>query len=147
MKNAVIAALWVTTLVYCALSLALGPSGLSSMARLRDDARLMRENVALLEARNAELDARWNALRSDPGSIALEGRELGYLAEGELALRLPMAREPDTALAGMVLARSVPDGLNPDRARLWALACGLAAAVLVLLLSMRQRRMTVAQGR
>lgn len=115
---------------------------MGALAVLHHDAQRMAENVAELEARNRDLEARWNALRSDPSSIAVEGRALGYLANGELAVRLPSMAQPDVAYAGRVLLRSEQGAVRPQEARLWALCCGLFAAAVVFLCSLRFSRKT-----
>jgi hypothetical protein len=79
---------------YCIMSLLWGPRGLAATAYARASTLAMAENLASLEELNAAYSQRWQALRADPDSIALEGRSLGYLAQDEVALRLSLKPSP-----------------------------------------------------
>ncbi len=79
---------WATVLAYCLMSLRWGPRGLTATAYAQLSAGAMADNLASLEELNASYSLRWQALRADPDSIAIEGRSLGYIAQDEVALRL-----------------------------------------------------------
>ncbi len=88
MKRSIFFGAWVTVLSYCLMTLLWGPRGIAATAYARASTEAMSENLIYLEEMNAAYSQRWQALRADPASIALEGRSLGYLARNEVALRL-----------------------------------------------------------
>jgi hypothetical protein len=94
MKRSIFFGAWVTVFAYCLMSLLWGPRGLAATAYARASTLAMAENLASLEELNAAYSQRWQALRADPDSIALEGRSLGYLAQDEVALRLSLKPSP-----------------------------------------------------
>lgn len=83
-------ACWAGLACYCALALTLGPSGLVTHYRARVSGELMRLNIESLSAVNAKLADELEGLQRHPEKIALEARSLGYLADNETAVRLPV---------------------------------------------------------
>ena len=91
--------------VYCVLSVLLGPMGMAAYDDLDVRVRAMRENLVRLETLNAEAQARKDSALSDPESLALEARSLGYVGSGQVVVRLGF---PEASLDPRDLGTLVP---------------------------------------
>lgn len=127
MKRIILPAAWFAILVYAAASIVLGPTGIQATRAAQAAARAMKANIELLEGTNRSLNARWGGLRSDPVSIALEGRSLGYLAADEVVIRLPIRAQTEPLNPGRCVFYEVPPTWTEKQARIAGLLSGLIA--------------------
>lgn len=115
--------------VYCLLSLLLGPMGLAAYDDLQTRVHGMRENLARLESLNAEARARKDSALSDPESLALEARDLGYVGPGQVVVRLGFPEaSPDPGDLGTLVPFVPPRGTKDAELKAAALAAALVAA-------------------
>jgi len=136
---AVAFSLYVGLLVYCLLSLFLGPAGISAYGRLEERKEAMLVNLDRLGSIRAALDAELESLKSDPERAALEARSLGYLRKGETILLLDGRREGMAPLeTGKVLPFAQPASL--DDATLKGISLGLCLAMMAFLVAPRRNR-------
>lgn len=84
----IILPLFFGTLVYCIISVTLGPAGIIPMKRLVEEKKRIADNLSRLEGIHLELDTTFKNLSSDPDTIAVYAHELGYVAEGERLIKL-----------------------------------------------------------
>jgi len=138
MKKILLTAAWFAVCAYSLVSAVFGPSGMSATRELERSAAAMRVNLAALEDLNDELGRRWNGLRSDPVTIALEGRSLGFLAADEVAIRLPVEQGRELILPGEAIFHEQVPAVPEGSARLAGLASGLAAGLVAALASRRR---------
>lgn len=74
--------------MYCVLSMTIGPSGIiasKNAARIYED---MYQNLNSLALLNEKYSKDYQAVLENNNTQALEARSLGYIAEGEVALRI-----------------------------------------------------------
>ena len=81
----------VLTLGWAATS---GSQGIDSMLEKREQIKQLQEQNALLEAENAERQARIHRLESNASDQDLEIRRLNLLKQGETTFMLPEAEKP-----------------------------------------------------
>jgi cell division protein FtsB len=79
---------WITLAMYTVLSVYSGPLGLVRYRALLAEQDLILENLEKLQFENARLEGTMHALRSDPETIRIRARELGYGAPGERFVRI-----------------------------------------------------------
>lgn len=87
-RFAVIVPVFVGTLVYSILGITVGPRGMLPMAGLSGEKARIGRNLEILYEINADLDARYRSLNSDPDTISVYAHELGYVASGERLIKL-----------------------------------------------------------
>ncbi len=115
--------------VYCLLSLLLGPMGMTAYEDLETRVRGMRENLARLESLNAEARARKDSALSDPESLALEARTLGYVGPGQVVVRLGFPEpSPEPGDLGTLVPFAPPRGMEDAELKAASLAAALVAA-------------------
>ncbi len=115
--------------VYCLLSLLLGPMGMAAYDDLETRVRGMRENLARLESLNSEARARKDSALSDPEALALEARTLGYVAPGQVVVRLGFPEaSPDPGDLGTLVPFAPPRGMEDAELKAASLAAALVAA-------------------
>lgn len=101
MKKIILTASWFAVAVYCLLTGVYGPAGLRVMAQAQEAAAAMQKNIAFLENLHGEYALQWQALRSDPGLTAVQGRSLGFIASDEVVVRLALpVTKTDPAFIG-----------------------------------------------
>lgn len=150
MKRSIFFGAWATVLAYCLMSILWGPRGLAATAYARLSTGAMAENLVYLEELNADYSLRWQALRADPDSIAIEGRSLGYIAQDEVALRLsikPALSAPSGP--GERIVYLPRDAMSDLDAKILALSLGFIACAAhgIASLLRRDKRGTVAKAR
>lgn len=130
MKRILFTAAWLCICLYAILSAVLGPRGFFATQDALRQAEAMRSRVVELRTRYELLDAEWRSLREDPERIAVEGRDLGYLAGDEVALRVRPRRSASAEPRGPgeLVAFEAPEALGDGEAKTYALAGGLIAA-------------------
>lgn len=132
-------AAWASLLVYCGLSLVLGPAGIVAYRKLEAGKAEMQANLAELGEANARLRVELDSLRSDADRAAREARSLGYLKPNEGAILIAGRTQPRLDLdPGKAIPFSAP-GSWPDSA-LKEIAFGAFLAVLAAGLAPRKRR-------
>lgn len=75
--------LYVGFVVYCLGVLFWGQTGVAARAELSHVEGRLEANMKNLQEINARLEREFEALRSDPATIKLEARQLGYYSPGE----------------------------------------------------------------
>ncbi len=114
--------------VYCTLSLLLGPMGLRAYSELEARAGYMRENLSSLESTNNSARARMESMQSDPEVLTLEARSLGYVREGEVVVRLGFPEGPVfTRDPGTLIPFLVPQGIPDSKLKTIAIVSALFA--------------------
>jgi len=97
---------------------------------------LLLENLGSLEKKQLELTAKLEALRSDPESVIIEARALGFHRHEEEMIHIRNLWPSRTVLKeGDVLYLKPPEPSNQDSHKIIAVATGL----LTLFLSMMKR--------
>ena len=84
-------------------------------SQAEETAAAMKQNIIFLENLNGTYAGEWQALRSDPGLTAVQGRSLGFIASDEVVVRVALpAAKSDPAFIGervlFVPGRSLPAG-------------------------------------
>ncbi|GAB1433498.1 hypothetical protein MASR2M29_21240 [Spirochaetota bacterium] len=77
-----------TIIVYCVLSISLGPAGYLASIKASSASGKMIGNIQSLSELNEKYYQEYLAINNNPAAQALEARSLGYLADGEVALRI-----------------------------------------------------------
>jgi cell division protein FtsB len=80
-------AFWLSTASFCLLQIVFGPGGITETQRLDDQKARLESRLVELQAENARLAARYEALRTNPEAVRLEARALGYFETGEVPVR------------------------------------------------------------
>lgn len=121
-------------LAYCALSVLLGPAGMTAYAALEKRKASMEANLEALAEVNGRLSGELAALISDPDRTAADARSLGYLGKGETAVVMGGAKaEPSRIEIGDVLPFVDPPALEDSSIK--AISLGVCIAVLAALLT------------
>lgn len=121
-------------LAYCALSVLLGPAGMTAYAALEKRKASMEANLEALAEVNGRLSGELAALISDPDRTAADARSLGYLVKGETAVVMGGAKaEPSRIEIGDVLPFVDPPALEDSSIK--AISLGVCIAVLAALLT------------
>jgi cell division protein FtsB len=119
--------LYIGIVLYCVLSVLMGPAGISAYYRLEARKAAMEANLAVLERIRGKLGAELDSLKTDPDRAALEARSLGYLREGETALILGEKIERVRPIeAGSVLPYAEAAALGDSTLKEIALGASLA---------------------
>jgi len=79
---------YIGIVAYCVLSLFWGPMGIKAYSELESRVGQMKDNLASLETLHGEALANLESARSDPETLALQARSLGYVTEGEVVVRV-----------------------------------------------------------
>jgi cell division protein FtsB len=138
--------LYAGMLFYCALSVLVGPAGISAYRRLEARKAAMGANLAELGTIRERLNAELDSLKSDPDRAAREARSLGYLRKGETAVILGERAESVRRIeVGKVLPYAEPAAI--DDSAIKEIALGAALAVMALLCSPRTAIGTAASRR
>lgn len=126
--------------VYCLLSLLLGPMGTAAYSDLDARVSSMRENLSSLEALNAEARARKDSALSDPESLALEARSLGFVGSDQVVVRLGFPEGTTSPRdLGTLVPYVPPRGLEDSQLKAVSLASALCAAFVGLLMGPGRR--------
>jgi cell division protein FtsB len=80
-------AFWLSTASFCLLQIVFGPGGITETHRLEEQKTRLEARLGELQAENARLAARYEALRTNPEAVRLEARALGYFESGEVPVR------------------------------------------------------------
>ncbi len=111
---------------YCALSILVGPAGLSAYKSLESRKVEMEARLAQLAAINERLSSELEALMTDPERAAIEARSLGYLRKAEVQLaRAGSAAAPRIDI-GSALPYAAPPALGDEASKGIALGFALA---------------------
>jgi len=131
--SAIISACYVVFLVNSVLSLFFGTAGVIVTASNRTRTQLLLENVSNLEERQLQLTAKLEALRSDPESVIIEARTLGFYRSDEGAIHIKNLEPAEKMLeAGNVLHLRPPKPSNQNPHRIIAIVAGLLVPFLSL---------------
>jgi cell division protein FtsB len=114
-----------------------GSGGLSDYAQVARYRQFLETNLEDLKRINSDLRRELDALSSDPQSVALAARELGYFRDGERVFRFAGSAPISSSytLGSLVRSRLPPE--RPDWA--WKLA-GLAVPIMLYLVGLFLRR-------
>jgi len=124
--------LYLGLLVYCVLSILLGPAGIAAYQRLEERQSAMRANLDELAVLRGRLSADLESLKSDSDRAAREARALGYLRKGETAVILgERAERVDPIDTGRVLPYAEPSSIADAALKRIALGACLAAMALL----------------
>ena len=125
---------YIGLVVYCLLSLLWGPMGFRAYSELEDNVGRMRENLASLEALHEEARARLESVQSDPDTLALEARSLGYVKEGEVVVRVGFPEgEPSHENLGTLIPCVAPSGKKDAEIKSISIVAALCAFFLSLM--------------
>lgn len=117
---------YICVITYLVLTLFLGPVGYFSFHDLRGYQEVLQENLDDLNALNKSLQAEVEALTSDPETIRLYSRELGFYREGEQVIRF-RGKEPEKRVnsPGRIIFRDTAQHTSEALFRAVALSLGL----------------------
>jgi cell division protein FtsB len=119
---------------YCALSVLLGPVGLTAYAAAEKRMTAMEANLEALSSINKRLSSELESLKNDPDRAEAEARSLGYLAKGETAVLMGNSvTGPARIEVGEVLPFADPKTLEDPTIK--AISLGIGMAVLAALLT------------
>jgi cell division protein FtsB len=135
--------LWVSIVVYSALSLFSGAVGFSVYDQLLKEKEKQARNLVLLQEINRELEGEAEALLYDFDTITAYARELGYGKPEERFIRivgLPGRRNQHHD-PGKIVKAEIPDFMAESDIRFISLACGLGVLGCILAVElMRMKR-------
>lgn len=134
---------WAGFVAYALCLFLAGPAGFASMKRLETERERLAVNLAELRSINESLATRVEALKSDRETIAIEGRRLGFLSEGE---RLVKIVGRDTPSRSLVVGKILTLREAPAQGGFLPLCAALATAAAVFLLSMAFRGKDLSQA-
>lgn len=122
-------------IVYCMLSLFLGPMGIQAYSGLETRVELMRENLNELENLHGSAQARLDSARSDSETLALEARSLGYIEEGQVVVRMGFPEsDPLPHSLGTLVPYEAPTAVQDASLKAIALVSALCVFFLSLLI-------------
>lgn len=81
---------WLATGAFCLLQILFGPTGLTETLRLKQVQHQLDLRLADLRKDNADLTARYEALRTSGEVVRLEARRLGWFRPGERPVLAPV---------------------------------------------------------
>lgn len=116
---------------YCLVVLVFGSTGIIANSELKAYRSRLETNLSHLEATNAQLASRFDALRGNPETIKLEARQLGYLEPGERLLQVSGYSRRSNAFTVGSLVRERHHVVTPDAVSRWI---GLTVAVIAFIL-------------
>jgi len=126
---------------YCALSVLLGPAGMTAYGALEKRKASMEANLTELASINARLSAELESLVSDPERAAAEARSLGYLRKGETAILTGEGSGWKARVdVGEVLPYVDPPALGDDVVKAISLGVGMALFAALLIPGSRSRQ-------
>jgi cell division protein FtsB len=120
--------IWISIVVYSALSLFSGAAGFSAYKQLLRERDKQKRNMEVLQELNRKLKGDADALIYDSDTIAAYARELGYGKSEErfvrivgLSIRRKQSHDP-----GRIISAVEPEFLPEPDIRFISLACGLS---------------------
>jgi cell division protein FtsB len=127
--------LWLGVCVYVICSVLTGPTGLSAYQQLRVEHEKLSANMENLRHLNMELANTANALNSDPDTITMYARELGYGYENERFIRIVGLGKPPQQRAepGQILLAVKPEHTSNELIFIVAFWIALAAFLCVII--------------
>jgi len=130
-RLAIIGACYAVFLSNSLLSLFFGATELTVTTSNRK--QLLLENVDTLEKKRLQLTAKLEALRSDPESVIVEARALGFYRHGEEVIYLQNLKPSEITLeAGSALYLKPLESSNRESHKIIAIAVGLLTLFLFL---------------
>jgi len=96
---------YIGIVVYCFLSLFWGPMGIHAYSELESRVGQMKENLISLETLHEGTLAHLESTQSDPETLTLEARSLGYVTDGEVVVRMGF---PESNISPQNLGALVP---------------------------------------
>ena len=87
-RFSIILPFFIGTLVYCIVSICVGPRGIWSMSQLEKEKNRLEGNLTSLHVINDDLDAQFKNLSADPDTIQIYAHELGYVSQNEKLIKL-----------------------------------------------------------
>jgi hypothetical protein len=119
---------YIGLVVYCLASLFFGPMGMGAYSDLESCVRQMGENITVLENLHEESQSHLDAAQSDPDTLALEALSLGYVAEGEVIVRIGFPEtNPSPPNQGTLVPYKAPKGVDDTVLKTIALVTALCA--------------------
>lgn len=116
-RTRVFLSLYLGFAVYCLVVLLFGRTGIIATRELRSYHARLEANLIQLENVNAHLVQRLDSLRSNPETIRLEARQLGYLGPNEHFLEIGgYAPPPNVVTVGSLVTekklKATPDAVS-----------------------------------
>jgi cell division protein FtsB len=136
--------IWVSIVVYSALSLFSGAAGLSAYDQLLRERDKQRRNMEVLQELNRELKGDADALMYDSDAIAAYARELGYGKSEERFVRIVglSSRRKQNHDPGRIISAAKPGFLAEADIRFISLVCGLSILGCILAFDLLRTRAT-----
>ena len=117
---------YVGLVVYCLASFFFGPMGMLAYSDLEERVNRMDANLASLEALHERAQSRLESAQSDPETLAMEALSLGYVAEGEVVVRIGFPESaPSLQELGNLVAYEAPKGVDDMTLKTIALVAAL----------------------
>lgn len=117
---------YVGLVVYCLASFFFGPMGMHAYSDLEERVTRMDANLASLEALHERAQSRLQSAQSDPETLAMEALSLGYVAEGEVVVRIGFPEgDPSLQELGTLVAYEAPNGVDDMTLKTIALVAAL----------------------
>jgi len=118
---------WLSLVVYAILSIYSGPAGIVPYRSLLKEREKILENLEKLQFENIKLEGTMHALRSDPETVRIKARELGYGEPDERFVRivgLPGGR-PGVLRPGVIRTAIHPPAVSDKAHRIIVFCTGL----------------------
>lgn len=114
-RHRLLVAAFVGIAAYLAASFVYGPGGLVAHRRMEDYRRDLEANIVELSEIHERLNARIEALSTDPEAVRLQARGLGYIGENERIIRIEgnERRGNSYAVGRVVRRRDMRDDPTP----------------------------------
>jgi cell division protein FtsB len=134
-RSAFLTALYVSFLSFSLLTLFFGKTGVTSLDKLRIRNLALSSNLSDLGAKQVNLTAKLDSLRSDPESIVIEARALGLYRVGDKVVRFRNLQSLHTLPdAGQVLHLLPLQRTDESLIRVFSLASGIIFLLLSLII-------------
>lgn len=137
-RSGIVAAFYVAFLANSLLSLFFGSSGVTATASNRTRTELLLKNVDNLDERQLQLVAKLEMLRSDPESVIIEARALGFYRHDEKVMHIQNLETPRSMLEtgrALYMKSAEPERHNSHK------TIAIMAGLLVLFLSLTSRNL------
>lgn len=130
-RTRIFVSLYLGFAAYCALVLVLGRTGVVASNELRSYETRLENNLAQLQNINKQLASHFDALRSNPETIRLEARQLGYLEPTQRIIQVTGYNPSESSFAVGSLVSEKKHSVTSDTV---SRAVGFAVAIVSFIL-------------
>ena len=131
-RTRVFLSLYLGFAAYCLVVLVFGKTGIVATSELRSYHSRLEANLSNLENINTQLGDHFDALRSNPVTIRLEARKLGYLEPGEKTIQVSgYSPKPNSFAVGSLASEKKHAVTSDTVSRIVGLVVAVVAFILI----------------